>query len=472
LSSLYSAQHIYWKEDGKERDPHIGDLKFWNYNALDCVRTYEVFEAQAVMLERFKVKPQFDFLMKLFPQVVLMMLRGTKICPNRRKFAVDELLAAIEQRADFLHELVGDINFSSSPQVKDLFYNQFGLKPIKHKKTKAVTAGKEALKQIGEENPLLYPITSAVMEMRSLSTFNSNFAQAPLDADGRIRCSFNIGGTETFRFSSSESAFGTGTNLQNVPKGDRSTTLVMPNMRSMFVPDPGKIICDVDLAGADAQVVAWEADDALLKSAFRAGLKIHAVNSKDLFGGDAGADGKREPYYTYAKVGVHATNYGANARTVARALGLTMHEAEKFQKRWFSIHPGIHSWHRRVEQGVSRTRTISNRFGFRKVFFDRIENVFNQALAWVPQSTVAINVNTSLIQASALREVEFLLQVHDSLVFQIPFQNHTETLRLLRKALTVVIPYPDPLTIQYGLAISEKSWGHVEKTEWPTDGKS
>lgn len=467
LSSLYSDVHVYWKEDGKERDLHVDDTKFWQYNGMDCCRTYEVYERQTSLLDRFKLRPQFNFLMELFPHVIVMMLKGIKIHTGFREQATKELEAAIAARHGLLQELIGDINIGSSDQMKDLFYGQFGCKVIKHKKTKQATMGKDALKLIGDENPILYPVTSAIEEMRSLATFNRNFAQAPLDYDGRIRCSFNIGGAETFRFSSSESAFGTGTNLQNVPKGDRLSTLAMPNMRSMFVPDPGKVICDVDLAGADAQVVAWEVDDSILKAAFRAKVKIHVVNAKDLFGGDAGPDGKREPYYTYAKVGVHATNYGAAARTVARALGIIVHEAEKFQKRWFQIHPNIPKWHQRVESDVSRTRTIYNKFGFRKVFFDRIENVRNQALAWVPQSTVAINVNTSLIQLTSLKQVELLIQVHDSLVFQIPLVGLTESLKEVNKKLQVTIPYDDPLIIDYGLAISEKSWGAVEKIEWP-----
>ena len=37
--------------------------------------------------------------------------------------------------------------------------------------------------------------------------------------------------------------------------------LTLPNLRKMFIPDPGKFIFDCDLEQADAQVVAWEADD-------------------------------------------------------------------------------------------------------------------------------------------------------------------------------------------------------------------
>ena len=39
----------------------------------------------------------------------------------------------------------------------------------------------------------------------------------------------------------------------------------LPQIRKFFVPDPGKILFDVDLAGADAQIVAWEANDEPLR---------------------------------------------------------------------------------------------------------------------------------------------------------------------------------------------------------------
>ena len=48
--------------------------------------------------------------------------------------------------------------------------------------------------------------------------------------------------------------------------------IILPNIRKFIVPDPGYLIVDADLSGADAQVVAWEADDADLKEAFRDGV--------------------------------------------------------------------------------------------------------------------------------------------------------------------------------------------------------
>lgn len=168
-------------------------------------------------------------------------------------------------------------------------------------------------------------------------------------------------------------------------------TVSRPNVKTFFKPDPGYILFDVDLAGADAQVVAWDAGDEPLKQAFRdyaagKGPKVHCVNSKAIFGDLAGPDGKKDPYYSQAKAGVHLTNYYGQAKTCATALNVSLQRAEAFQRQWFKLHPAIKEWHHKVMRDLETTRTISNKFGFTRTFFDRInERLLPQALAWIPQ---------------------------------------------------------------------------------------
>lgn len=244
----------------------------------------------------------------------------------------------------------------------------------------------------------------------------------------------------------------------------------LPNVRKLFIPDRGMMIFDGDLSGADAQVVAWEADDADLKAAFRAGVKIHAKNAEDLFGQEwldaiaaPGADlkstGNRAGrLYAGCKGGVHGTNYGARPRTLAVNLGWTVQRAEMFQDRWFYLHPGIKRWQQRVDRDIQATQTVWNAFGYRIIYTDRPSSVYTEALAWIPQSTIAINTRRAARQLRKLPYVELLLQVHDSLVWQVPFK-YADRIVEMENALRVVIPYADPLTIQWKLARSDKSWG-------------
>lgn len=243
--------------------------------------------------------------------------------------------------------------------------------------------------------------------------------------------------------------------------------LILPNIRKLYIPDPGYDIYDADLAGADAQVVAWEANDNDLKDAFRAGVKIHAKNALDMFGPErAGEDGMRMPLYRETKSCVHGTNYGGTPRGIAPKLGWIVKDVEAFQDKWFYLHPGIKDWHHRIEESLWDDRTVVNKFGYDRIFFDRPESLLPEALAWVPQSTVAlVTFKGALRLQSMCPWVDILLQVHDSLVFQMR-KEMRHTLPKIKEALHVTIPYDDPLTIPWGIARSSTSWGECKDISW------
>lgn len=244
--------------------------------------------------------------------------------------------------------------------------------------------------------------------------------------------------------------------------------LRMPNLRKFFRPDPGMMLGDADLSGADAQVVAWEAEDEDLKSAFRAGIKIHAHNAKKMFGDKAGPDGKKMPFYQDCKQGCHAVNYGAGPAKLAATVGYTKQFWTNFRAQWFALHPGIHRWHKRVETGLYSTRTISNRFGYRIVYFDRLEGLLPEALAWIAQGSVAITCIKGSLRLRAVPKVQILMQIHDSLIFQYPLTEHPHILPAIHKALHIPIPYDDPLIIPWGLKLSDRSWGDARTAAWET----
>ena len=255
----------------------------------------------------------------------------------------------------------------------------------------------------------------------------------------------------------------------------------LPNVRELFIPDPGYLIGDVDLDRADLQVVVWEANDADLKRQLKLGVDLHIVNGMQLEGREPPPEEElieAHPEYPehkrryarpreFAKAFIHGTNYGGKERTMARTAGITVHRAQQLQRRWFTLHPGIKEWHDRTEESLRTTRSVRNAFGFRRMYFDRIDSILPEALAWVPQSTVAIVTNKGLVNLDAnLPQVELLLQVHDSLVFQYE-KRFDPTIRLkIRDNLLIEVPYEDPLIIPVGLKLSDKSWGHCKAANW------
>ena len=299
-----------------------------------------------------------------------------------------------------------------------------------------------------------------------------------------------------------------------------ASNIRLPNIRRMFVPDPGYTIVDADLSGADAQVVAWEADDEDLKTAFRAGIKIHVHNCrtmwphqhKDMTDDEIKSE---SPFYRKAKAGCHAVNYGASENALVHRSGWERKFAQEFIERWFAAHPNIKKWHKRYQDylygsrcwncdnvggivigrpcpkcGSHLGRTIKNKFNFRNMFFKRIDgSIFGEAYAWTPQSTVAfctelgwtsiaegpnywLQLGHSVHQIEEWKRhlcdphsyerwhnvVQFLIQVHDSIVFQVPHAYEDDIPEIV-KSLQVRIPYKDELIIPMGWKASRKSWG-------------
>jgi len=248
--------------------------------------------------------------------------------------------------------------------------------------------------------------------------------------------------------------------------------IILPNIRKLIIPDPGYVVCDCDLSGADAQVVTWEADEKELKAAFRNGLDVHNFNGQTVWGDtyNPKATPRKHTMRDELKRAVHGTNYGATARTLAATLGWTVSFAETFQRRWLSVRPGIRKWQERTHYDLMTTRTTSNHFGYRIVWMDRPDSCYTKALAWTPQSTVGIVCAKGGVRLhEEVPWAHVLLQVHDSLVFQIPHHRLSPSgLDTIQRTLRVEVPYPDPLVIPWGIAVSEKSWGDVAKIEWTT----
>lgn len=245
-------------------------------------------------------------------------------------------------------------------------------------------------------------------------------------------------------------------------------TIDLPNLRKIFIPDPNYTIIDIDLERADAQVVAWDAGDEVLKQMFREGVDIHVENARSIYnisisGWAALTDSMQYEKRQHAKEGVHAVNYLTTPRTLAATLGITIHEASVFIKRWFSEHPAIPNWHIRIRAELKGTHSVSNKFGYRIYYFDRMNNVLTKAVGWIPQSTVGLCTNFGMINLEDnIPEVQILLQNHDSTVFQVPTSLCPGIFPALINETLITVPYDDPLVIPVGISASEISWGDIK----------
>lgn len=228
LSSMYCHYHWYWKEDGKEWDTSGTIEELLLYNCEDCIRTWDCASTQQKLLDHFKMQEQWAFKMRTNELCLRMMQRGVRIDTAKRGAVLMELNDALQELYSELEHIVPQKMvdpaaktpwYRSSQQQQFLFYDQFGMRTINNRKTGNATIGKEALMELKKRHPEFAGLFNRLDYAGSIAN-TANVVRAPLDPDNRMRCSFNPGGAETHRLSSSKNAFGRGTNFQNLTKGE------------------------------------------------------------------------------------------------------------------------------------------------------------------------------------------------------------------------------------------------------------
>lgn len=458
-----------------QSNKHESQEDYWRYNCRDCTYTREVGERELEAIHERGLKEVDDFQQELFWPVLKAMLRGVRVDERARGAMAAELAAALKAREGYFQKVLGhNLNPRSAKQMQALFYQDLGL-PIIWKKTEAGTVptlDDKALRVIKRKEPLVRNLIRTIQEIRSIGTFQSNYIEMRLDEDGRARCGYNICGTKEYRFNSKENAFGSGRNLQNIPKGgesdDEDSDLVLPNIRKIFVPDEDQEFFDLDLSKADLRVVVWESNCAEMKAMLAEGRDPYIETAREFYRDPTiskyNPDGTENVKYDRFKRFSHGTHYLGTPQGLSQRIGLTVHEATRTQAWYFGKYPQIKAWQSALIEEIRRTHSVRNKFGYVFNFFGRIDDsTFREAVAWIPASTVACVINriwVGLHKSSST--VEVLLQVHDSLAGQFPIGERDAALADLQRCGEVVVPYDEPLIIPIGVKTSTKSWGDCQ----------
>lgn len=234
ISSLYNHYYWYWKDDNKEWDVKGNFDQHLRYNGEDALRTYECCTdlRQQITAQGFSELWQIE--LEKNEMALDMMRRGIAIDLKARAAMAGNLIQEKMKINSWLSTLIPQAFleghapknsksegwWASTHQQKTLFYELLGLTPQTNRKTGNVSLDDAALEALKKKHPEFFRLWEALAAQRSISVFHNTFLKAELERNGRMKCSFNTAGTETFRWSSSTNAFWRGTNLQNIPKGE------------------------------------------------------------------------------------------------------------------------------------------------------------------------------------------------------------------------------------------------------------
>ena len=225
VASLYCRNYRFWKDDGRLWDPTLHDeQRYFHYNCEDCCRTWEVAAALRRILVRDKLWDQYRLVMRTLAPVYKMMFAGFNVDGEKMRGMYAECEAEMDRDRRWLSiaTAIEGFNPESNPQMKALFYKDLQQKPIYKGKgpDKTQTCDDAALDKIARRTPLLRPLTERIQHYRSMETVRKDCNVRMLSADGRLRTTMNPAYVETFRFSSNETAFAEGGNLQNFKRSE------------------------------------------------------------------------------------------------------------------------------------------------------------------------------------------------------------------------------------------------------------
>lgn len=428
------------------------DKEFLEYSALDSACTLEIWEGIKDELNA-GYRPAYQMTLAILPVLMFMQTRGLKVNHTLLDEAKTDVLRSKAEKQDELNRLCGrELNVNSPKDCQNYFYIEKGIPPYRN--GDSITTDDMAMQRIARGTAKHRGLREAklVQEIRGLGKLYGTYLNIEFDADDRMRCSFNPRGTKFGRLSSSQTVFGTGTNMQNLPQ----------EFKKFLVPDDGYVFVEIDKRQAEWVATAYCAGDANMIQAIEDGVDVHVHTASLMFnvepelvqyenkliGHESSADRIAELRMSddivrrfmhnmprtmsmrqCGKKSNHGLNYDEGYRGFALINEIEERDAKVIVDLYHRIYPGIRIWYDTIKRLLQKDRTLTNYFGRRVRFMGQWnDQMWKSAYSMLPQSTVVDALNGGMVKiyednwitGKDHLNVDILAQVHDSILMQVP----------------------------------------------------
>lgn len=351
-------------------------------------------------------------------------------------------------------------NPNSSAQVLDLFEQEFRI-PLRDKHNKR-TADVLALLKTTIHHPTLN-VVEAIINYRELVKDLGTYLQPELWPDDRVRTSFRLYGTLTWRLSSREP------NLQNIPREERHGIYI----KNIYCAPPGRMLGEVDYSALEDRIPAYASGCSKLIRMFENNEDTHTHRARVIYGCQDISKKQRN----FSKRLRYSRGYGAAVLTVCEKLLEDSHEwhpPEEIKPMLAKLDadmPEIIEWHNWCWGESERTGISTDGFGIPRVLFEPPGQRRQVAYSDPTQRTASGIMNRSMVRyyhakrGGHFRNDTFLnCQVHDSLMME-AHEDHIESeLRKLGDLMQTPVDIFGrkqvvfPCEAKWG-----KSWGDMKK---------
>ena len=382
----------------------------------------------------------------LVPVLFTMEQAGVRIDLHALEQLSTQLGLSMETTGARIFELAGRrFNINSPKQLGEVLYGDLALPaPPARGKTKSLSTAQDILENLAEQ----HEVPELVLEYRHLTKLKSNYIDAlPLlaDSDARVHTTFQAAATATGRLSS------VNPNLQNIPV----RTELGREIRRAFVAAEGTRLLSADYSQIELRLLAHYSGDELLARAYREEIDIHTLTASEVFGVPIAEMDKDTR--SRAKAVNFGIVYGISAFGLATQLGIAPGEARNYIDRYFARYHGVRQFIDSTLAEVRKTGSVRTLFGRLRPIPDMESRNPNQrgfaertAINTPLQGTAADMIKLAMIRieqelrANALR-TRMLLQVHDELLFEVPFEESEQVAEIVRRQMETVIELRVPL---------------------------
>jgi len=405
LCSIYTDQPYY--KDMIKTD-------YYRYNALDTMITLECALKIKKELIEFRTWAVYRNVVHPILNILLgMESKGVRVDLDKKELATSSTAEEIKLLQAKWDRVVGHtLNVNSPKKMAEFLYEELGL-PVQYKRTSGkVTTDVKALHRLAAKYPSI--VFDYIERLRKVRKVYSTYLTAIVDSDNRMRCSYVLYGTESGRLASKLSRFGTGMQMQNVPKGI---------CREIIIPDEGCMFISADLSQAEMRVVAWLANDMVLINTFESGEDVFIKVASIVF--NVPLEQVTPEQRQLAKHISHACNYGMGPMTLSEISGLSFADSKERLNMYHINFPRIRMWQMEIEAKLRKIRILETPLGRRRTFFGRWNNtLIRQAYSYIPQSTVSDVILMGMIEMDRRlpKGCNIVLNIHDEVVIQVPIE--------------------------------------------------
>ncbi len=462
-TSIYTEEP-YYKDEGREYNPakdKIRDLLL--YNCKDAACTLEIHEAQEADIG--ELKPDgLEFRMRLHKFYHRMEQVGFKVDEEQRTKLIHKYVEILVNLEKEFHELtqtygVDDpINVNSPIQLAVLFYKTMGIPERKGTGEEVLTA----LAANTVKKPDQLRAIDIVLQYRKVAKTLGTYLAAETDYDGRLKTTYFITGTESFRSS---------TQILKPPIRDREIGWAIQtvtkhgdtgnDLRSILVADRGYIFVNIDQSQAEARVCSLLADDEETLRLYDTN-DIHALTASKVFGGTEqtwskkvlGYEcperfcGKTARHAYHLDIGKHELmiNMNTDAKKYKIPLNISEWKAGEILKALRAMTPKIANvYHKTIEDLLRKDRRLFGTFGASFYLYEEWgRDLFKAAYSRIPQQTVSDKTKSVGIWIQAtIWDCLVVGEAHDALLLLCPERKLDDYIPRIREEFHKPISFSD-----------------------------